>query len=52
MKSNKKISRKEALRKLESYGKYSAITALGTFLILSPKKAQASSPEPPESGNF
>lgn len=35
------ISRKEAVKKM---GKYAALTALGTFIILSPQKAQASSP--------
>ncbi|WP_200799205.1 hypothetical protein [Tenacibaculum agarivorans] len=44
------ISRKEALEKLGKYGKYTALTALGTYLILSPKKAQAASPEPPGGG--
>jgi len=34
------ISRKEALKKM---GKYAALTAMGTFIILSPKKAQAQS---------
>jgi hypothetical protein len=42
------ISRKEAIKKM---GKYAALTAIGTFIILSPQKAQASSPpdagEPP-----
>lgn len=38
------ITRKEAINKL---GKYAALTALGTFMILNPKKAHAnSSPEP------
>lgn len=37
------ITRKEALIKIGSYGKYAALTALGTYLILNPKKAQASS---------
>ena len=42
MKTNKQqISRKEALKKLGNYGKYTALTALGTYLILHPKKAQA-----------
>ena len=34
------INRKEAIKKM---GKYAALTAMGTFMILSPKKAQASS---------
>ncbi len=45
-----KISRKEAIQKLGNYGKYTALTALGTYLILNPKKAQASSPEAPGEG--
>ena len=35
------ISRKEALKKIGKYGKYTALTAIGTFIILHPKKAQA-----------
>ena len=46
--NNKKdITRKEALKKIGNYGKYTALTALGTYMILSPKKAQAMSPEDP-----
>ena len=42
------ITRKDALKKM---GKYAALTALGTFMILNPKKAQASSASPsPDSG--
>jgi hypothetical protein len=44
------ISRKEALKKISEYGKYSALTALGTYLLLNPKKAQAASPEIPGDG--
>ena len=46
------IDRKEALKKIGNYGKYAALTALGTYLILNPQKAQASSasPEAPGSG--
>lgn len=43
---NNKINRKEALKKIGNYGKYTALTALGTYMILNPKKAQASSPGP------
>ena len=39
------ITRKEALQRM---GKYAALTAMGTFLILNPKKAQASSFIPEE----
>ena len=48
----KKISRKDAIGKIGTYGKYAALTAIGTFLILNPKKAQASSPPPPGEGFF
>ena len=57
MKNNKKqedeISRKEAISKIGNYGKYAALTALGTYLILNPLKAQASSalPDGPGSGD-
>ena len=44
------MTRKEALKKIGNYGKYTALTALGTYLILNPKKAQAASPEPPGGG--
>ena len=37
------ITRKAALKKISKYGKYTALTAIGTFIILHPKKAQASS---------
>ena len=39
--SNKNISRKEALKKI---GKYTALTAVGTLIILNPQKAQAAGP--------
>ena len=41
------ISRKEALIRM---GKYAALTSIGTFIILNPKKAQAMSPEAPGTG--
>ena len=44
------ISRKEALKKIGNYGKYAALTAISTYTILSPKKAQASSPADPGNG--
>ena len=37
------ITRKEAIKKM---GKYAAFTAMGTFMILNPKKAQAQSASP------
>ncbi|CAA0229898.1 conserved hypothetical protein [Tenacibaculum maritimum] len=46
------ISRKEALKKIGNYGKYAALTTLGTYMLLNPKKAQAQSPEDPGSGGF
>ena len=50
---NHEISRKEALKKIGNYGKYTALTALGTYLLLNPKKAQASSAiTEPGSGDF
>lgn len=51
MKANQKnknqITRKEALSKM---GKYAALTAVGTFIALNPRKSQALSlpPPPPE----
>ena len=44
------ITRKEAIKKIGNYGKYAALTALGTYMILNPKKAQAASPEDPGTG--
>ncbi len=38
---DKKITRREAIEKT---GKYAALTAAATFLILHPKKSQADSP--------
>jgi hypothetical protein len=38
------ITRKQAMKKIGNYGKYAALTALGTYMLLNPKKAQASSP--------
>ena len=43
-----KITRKEAIKKM---GKYAAMTAAGTFLILNPKQAQAQSNPPDPSGD-
>ncbi|WP_036841457.1 hypothetical protein [Polaribacter sp. Hel_I_88] len=49
--SQNEISRKEAIKKIGNYGKYAALTALGTYMILNPQKAQASSaPEAPGVG--
>ena len=46
----KEITRKEALQRIGNYGEYTALTVLGTYLILNPKQAQASSPAPPGEG--
>ncbi len=44
------ITRKKALKKIQNYSKYIALTAIGTYIILHPKKAQASSPDAPGTG--
>jgi len=49
-KNTQEITRKEAIKKIGNYGKYAALTALGTYLILNPKQAQAASPEAPGTG--
>ena len=41
------ITRKDAIMKM---GKYAALTAMGTFMILNPQKAQASSASPSPGG--
>ena len=38
-----KITRKAAVKKIGNYGKYAALTALGSYMILSPQKTQAAS---------
>jgi hypothetical protein len=51
--NKEEISRKDALKKIGNYGKYAALTALGTYMILNPQKAQASSgtgPDDPGTG--
>ena len=47
MKKEKKINRKQALKRR---GKYAGLTALGTFILLNPEKAQAASPLAPGTG--
>ena len=48
---DQEITRKEAIKKIGNYGKYTALTAIGTYLILNPQKAQAASaPADPGSG--
>ena len=47
---SKRISRRKAVKNI---GKYAAVTALGTFLILNPLKAQSVSvPAAPGDGGF
>ena len=48
---DQKMNRKAAINKIGDYGKYAALTALGTYLILDPKKAQAQSGGPPNPGD-
>tara|TARA_R110000772_G_scaffold188838_4_gene299946 strand:- start:7167 stop:7334 length:168 start_codon:yes stop_codon:yes gene_type:complete len=48
MKNLEQITRKEAIKK---FGKYAALTALGTFMILTPKTAQSQSPNGNAGGN-
>lgn len=43
------ITRNEALKKM---GKYAALTAVGTFVVLNPLKAQETSPPNPGGGPF
>ena len=40
-KKQTKITRKEAIKK---FGKYAAMTAVGTFIVLNPQKSAAQSP--------
>ena len=47
MKKKTGITRKQAIKKI---GKYAALTAIGTFSILNPKKAMANSVAPNPGG--
>ena len=47
--NNNQITRKEALSKM---GKYAALTAIGTFIALNPRKSQALSLPPPQEDNI
>jgi hypothetical protein len=49
-KKTENITRKDAIKKIGKFGKYAALTALGTYMILNPQKAQAASPESPGTG--
>ena len=44
------MTRKDAIKKIGNYSKYVALTALGTYMILNPQKAQAQSPQAPGTG--
>lgn len=48
--TSQEITRKEAIKKMGNYGKYASFTALGTYLVLNPQKAQAASPGSPGEG--
>ncbi|MHB0754277.1 hypothetical protein [Polaribacter sp. M15] len=49
--NQEEITRKQAIKKIGNYGKYAALTALGTYMILNPQKAQAASvPTSPGAG--
>tara|TARA_B110000037_G_scaffold90039_1_gene106545 strand:- start:510 stop:686 length:177 start_codon:yes stop_codon:yes gene_type:complete len=48
--NSEEITRKDAIKKIGNYGKYAALTALGTYMILNPQKAQAQSPTDPGTG--
>jgi hypothetical protein len=50
IKNTQDVSRKDALKKIGNYGKYTTLTAIGTYLILNPQKAQATSPAGPGTG--
>ena len=50
IKNTQDVSRKDALKKIGNYGKYTALTAIATYLVLNPKKAQAASPDDPGAG--
>ncbi len=49
-KQEQEINRKQALKKIGNYGKYAALTALGTYMMLNPKTAQAGSVPPDNPG--
>ena len=49
--TQKNITRIEAIKKIGNYGKYAALTALGTYLILNPQKAQAASAQIDDGGS-
>ncbi len=42
-KQQEEITRKEAIKKIGDYGKWTALASLGTFILLDPQKSQANS---------
>ncbi|MDB9721194.1 hypothetical protein OAA67_04875 [Winogradskyella sp.] len=48
IKDKNQITRKEALKKM---GKYAAVTAVGTFIVLNPMKSQAATDTGAGTGN-
>ncbi|MGK0414719.1 MAG: hypothetical protein ACJA1B_002947 [Polaribacter sp.] len=42
-KKQEKITRKEAIKKIGNHGRYTTLTALGTYMFLVPYQAQTSS---------
>ena len=48
--NSEEITRKDAIKKIGNYSKYAALTALGTYMLLNPQKAQAQSPTDPGNG--
>lgn len=42
-KKQEKITRKEAIKKIGDYGKYTTLTALGTYMFLVPYQTQITS---------
>tara|TARA_B100000809_G_scaffold252425_1_gene287126 strand:- start:294 stop:485 length:192 start_codon:yes stop_codon:yes gene_type:complete len=45
--TEEEITRKMAIKKIGNYGKFTALTALGTFIFLNPQMSQAGSTTPP-----
>ena len=50
-KNQEEITRKDAIKKIGDYGKYAALSALGTYMLLNPQKSQASSATPSAPGD-
>ena len=50
IKNTQDVSRKDALKKINADGITRILTAIGTYLILNPQKAQAQSPSDPGTG--